>query len=469
MVKRTTLICIAVLLSLGMVFAQGGKKSKSKSSKADKSNSKFGVATPPSMTELGIHGGYLFVAGDVTPEAGFGGGIHYRKSLDYIFSLRGDILFGEANGLTGTGVREFTMQWYSGSILGVISLNSVRFDKSVRNVNWYALAGGGMNNFETRYETERVTQVREREFNPHITVGAGIAFRIGQRFNVSIEQQAHSVFGRRSDLIDGYELDQNGNRSPFGDLLNYTKVGLNFNIGNPTKLSEPLYWINPLEVVLKDIEELKNGQEIVLEDADNDGVLDIVDKEPNTPPDVPVDTKGRTLDSDRDGVADYKDLEPYNPPRPGEVVNSEGVIENPNRTYTDANGNVVTAGGGVTEERVKELIDEALEEYRLTEPATSVAEWFLPMIHFGSGSFNIRYGDYGTLAGIAKMLKGNSKLKLVVIGFTDETGKEVENQFLSYDRAREVVDHLVVYHGIGRGRLILNLERANGCFSTYPE
>ena len=468
MVRRTTLIMLLAIMSVSTIMAQKSKKSKKSQPQVEKQKSnsgKFGLATPPSMSELGIHGGYLFVAGELSPEPGFGGGIHFRKALDYIFSLRGDLLLGQAKG--STDPRTFETQWYSASIMGVVSLNSVRFDKSVRKVNWYAMAGGGFNNFEVRYvDPERLNPlVREREFNPHLAFGAGLSFRLGQRVNISLEQQAISVFGYRSDFIDGYNVNSAGERTAFGDILNYSKLGLNFNIGNPTKLTEPLYWINPLEVVLKDISDLKSKQQIALDDSDNDGVLDIVDKEPNTPPDVPVDTKGRTLDSDRDGVADYKDLEPYNPPRPGEVVNEQGVIEVAEGSYgteTGAGGTISSGGGGrrytagVTEERVKELIDEALQDYRLTENATSVAEWFLPMIHFSSGSNSINYGDYGTLAGIGKMMKGNNNLKLLVTGFTDETGQETENQFLSYERAKEVVEHLVVYHGIGRGRLILN-------------
>jgi outer membrane protein OmpA-like peptidoglycan-associated protein len=85
----------------------------------------------------------------------------------------------------------------------------------------------------------------------------------------------------------------------------------------------------------------------------------------------------------------------------------------------------------------------------------AVTELFLPMIHFGSDSYTIKYSDYGTLASIARMMKGNPNMKLVVTGFTDQTAPENYNNNLSYSRAKSVVDHLVNNHGIGRGRLIL--------------
>jgi hypothetical protein len=48
-------------------------------------------------------------------------------------------------------------------------------------------------------------------------------------------------------------------------------------------------------------------------DSDDDGVLDIVDKDNATPPGVKVDTKGVELDTDNDGVADSKDACPLAP------------------------------------------------------------------------------------------------------------------------------------------------------------
>ena len=219
MMSKTTLL--SLLLTLGMLsnmVAQDDaplEKPKKEKSTANKKNakansSKIGVATPKDMLELGINGGYFFVAGDVPHETGFGGGIHLRKSLDYIFSIRTDLLFGEAKGENtsaefSAGHRVYNNQWYSASLLGVISLNAIRFDKPVRKVNYYALVGGGGNSFETKYnrnerQPDQFEFVREREIAPHVTFGAGIAFRLGSRVNISIEHQASSVFGRRADL-----------------------------------------------------------------------------------------------------------------------------------------------------------------------------------------------------------------------------------------------------------------------------
>ncbi len=410
----------------------------------ENSTPEFGLATPPSMWEIGVHGGYFFIAGDVPQDPGFGTGLHIRKATDYFFSLRMDLFYGQSKGSDNN--REFTNTLYSSSMLGVFNLNSMRYDKSVRNAHIYGLIGGGVNNFTTDYIDGRVSGTIPEEIAPHGTFGAGIAFRLGKRVNIGLEHQASVMLGNRADLVDGINTG-GGTKSVFRDVLNYSRLGININLGNSTKKSEPLYWISPLDGVLKDLNDVKSKQELALADADNDGVMDIIDQEPNTPPDVPVDTKGRTLDSDKDGVPDYKDVEPYNPPREGEIVDTDGVIVNPVNNRGQ---------GGVSEERVKELIGDAIRDLELTETSNNnVAEWFLPMIHFPTEQYTIRYTDYGTLAGIAQMLKGNASLKLVVEGYTDQTGDETLNKNLSYDRALAVIEHLVNNHGIGRGRLIL--------------
>ena len=201
-----------------------------------------------------------------------------------------------------------------------------------------------------------------------------------------------------------------------------------------------------MEVVLDDIEGLKATQgAVALDDSDGDGVIDQLDQELDTAPGALVDTKGRTLDSDRDGVPDHLDKEPFYTPREGESVNSEGVVINP-----------LNVGGGVSEDRVRELIDEALQSYQpAAAGSTSLTDLFLPMIHFAVNSTTIKYSDYGTLASIARVMKDNPNIRLAVKGYTDQTGSETYNEALSYDRSKAVIDHLVNNHGIGRGRLLL--------------
>lgn len=461
MKKQPLLILGLVLLacSFSPLVAQddaaaGDGKSKSKPSKPAAA---AGAPTPKNMFEIGVNGGLSIVGGDVKALPSYGVGFHVRKALDYMFSLRADFLYAHPRGAdesTPSQVinREFESNWTSGTLYAVLSLNSLRWNRPVRATNMYVMVGAGGNSFTTEFQNESTRKgTIKSPFTSHAALGAGFSVRASNRVNIGLDQQAFGVFGKNADLIDGTNFEAPNRKSVFRDILSFTNLSVNFNIGNPSNKSEPLYWINPLETVLNDIQELKNRPEVSLEDTDQDGVIDAIDSEPNTPPGAIVDTKGRTLDSDRDGVPDYLDREPFYTPAEGEQVNEEGVVINP-----------IGGRGGVTEERVRELIDEALQQNGvINDLRSTAAEWFLPMLHFNTDSYTIKYSDYGNLASVARTLRSNPSMRLVVTGFADATGSEAYNNTLSYNRAKAVIDHLVTNHNIGRGRFVLQWKGSN--------
>lgn len=409
-------------------------------------------ARPKDMIELGISPGYMFVSGDVSAKGGYGVGLHVRKALDYVFSVRVEGLYGKMKGDNESSPavnRTFESKWLGGTLSGLITFNNFRFDRDKRSTNIYALVGAGVNSFETTYRNEQIRNgTIERELTSHGAIGAGITFRLSSSVNIGVEHQVFIPFGRRADLVDGTEREGQA-RTPFGDNVHRTSLVFNVNLGSSSSKSEPLYWVSPNKAIAAEARRV--SQDVVdtaVADTDGDGVIDAVDKEPNTPATAIVDTKGRTLDSDRDGVADHLDQEPYYTPRAGEVVDANGVVTNP------------MSGSGVSEDRVREIINEELDRRGYTPDGTGgggagVAAAFLPMIHFPTDAHTIKYSDYGTLEGIGQMLQDDPNLRLAVIGHTDQTGAESYNEGLSYLRAKAVVDHLVNNYGIGRGRLLL--------------
>jgi outer membrane protein OmpA-like peptidoglycan-associated protein len=279
------------------------------------------------------------------------------------------------------------------------------------------------------------------------------------------------AMGERRDLMDGWD---NGLENPtssqtdYNDYIGFTNLSLNYIIGNKTGDS-PAFWNSPLKNVIREIEGIKTnigtGGKIPIQDTDNDGVLDEFDLELNTPPNALVDTRGRTLDSDKDGVADYLDKQPFYAPLEGEQVDSDGVIVNGNNTSGGAGStgggmNPRPGGSGVTEARVKEIVEQAFQQREASGGGSygggAVVEWFLPMIHFEMSSSNIRNSDIGNLSSIARMMKSNRSMKLLVIGYTDKTGGEDINQKLSFQRANAAIDYFVNKQGISRDRFVLN-------------
>ena len=126
-------------------------------------------AKPRNQWELGIKGGLFNISGDVrsrlfTP----GVGIHVRKALGYVFSLRGEYTMGWAKGLNFSSSTSYSRNraWssYSGqsvfynyktniselSLQGVVTLTNIRFHKAKTGFNVYGFAGLGGMIFDTK-------------------------------------------------------------------------------------------------------------------------------------------------------------------------------------------------------------------------------------------------------------------------------------------------------------------------------
>lgn len=146
-------------------------------------------ARPRDQWEVGLDGGLMMISGDVKARPGWGVGLHVRKSIGYIFSLRANLMLGKTSGrnwqgaqgwnrtsigpgasnaaLAGgdarynaineggntpdyrttatdvvfynyqTRIREF-------SLSGIINIHNIRFHKKETNVSIYGLAGIGV-------------------------------------------------------------------------------------------------------------------------------------------------------------------------------------------------------------------------------------------------------------------------------------------------------------------------------------
>jgi len=422
---------------------------KAKQDKMEMSSSRSSSAKSGSMLEIGIRPSYMFVSGDVASETGFGAGIHFRKALDHLFSFRIDGLYGINKGINESMTRQFENTWISASGIAIMTLNNFRFNGDTRKTNFYVMAGAGGNKVDVErqrldgpWQEGRNVEI-DQDLSVHAVAGAGITFRVSPKFNIGAEFQSYIPFGQVADGLDGYE--DGGN---FRDIQNVGSLSLNFNLGNSSTKSEPLYWTNAFSPVRDELARVGSKVDDATRDSDGDGVVDAVDQEANTPAGVPVDTRGRVLDSDKDGVADYKDLEPFFPPRAGETVDDNGVVNNRNDKP-------------ITEDRVQEMIDASIARNNASNQAgtttvrTETGEVYLPMIYFPLGQSTVKYADYGTLSSVARVLQGSPGMRMVIRGYTDRSGNAANNEVLSYRRAKSVIDHLVNQHGISRGSLVL--------------
>ena len=169
--------------------------------------------TRGSMIEVGIRPSYMFVGGDVEADSDYGVGFHVRKSLDHLFSLRVQGLYGGSRGQDEDGFQQFDSQWLSASGLAVVTLNNFRFSGDTRRTNFLVMVGAGGYLNEVRRKLNATTEFGTRDLNfdseltVHAVAGAGINFRISPRFNLGVEFQSYVPFGKRADLLDGYSVN----------------------------------------------------------------------------------------------------------------------------------------------------------------------------------------------------------------------------------------------------------------------
>ncbi len=180
----------------------------------------------------------------------------------------------------------------------------------------------------------------------------------------------------------------------------------------------------------------------VLVDSDGDGVVDEVDKCPNTPRGITVNARGCPPDSDGDGVPDYLDQCPGTPL--GVAVDNSGCPFD-------------SDGDGVADH---------LDKCPNTPKGATVNEagcWSLQATTlYDSNSSYIRTEAYPLLDEVASILEKNPEMEVEVQGHTDNTGSAKYNQWLSEKRAQKVKDYLVS-KGIDPSRL-----EAKGYGLTQP-
>ncbi|MFK7809802.1 MAG: OmpA family protein [Saprospiraceae bacterium] len=506
MTRKIALVCLMFLgVSLCTISAQ------------DDNDSYRGLkfnAQPKHQSELGIHAGHLMVIGDIVPNPGWGVGLHFRRALDYAWSIRIDGMYGIASGLEprnsggstnsaaaannvlrDLGYGTAGNDWYhnyqtkfaSLTVQGIWSLNSFNFKRSIKKWNWYILAGVGVNGYEayydaldgnTPYDFSRIGDSRDLgnsrddrrdarsdlkdqldgdyetraeiatgrrseddniQLNGHADIGVGVAYKFNDRFNLAIEHKATVVFGNEGDLIDGYRWRTTQDLTQYRDLVNYTSVRFNINIGKKADdKSEPLWWVSPFDMLAEDLAEVKQRPVLDLTDDDEDGVINMLDQEPNSEKGYPVDTRGIALDSDGDGIPDGKDSERYSPP--GFEIDNKGVAQVPQPDY-------------VNENDVNKIVDAKLANFN---PPTGLQDWFLPIVNFNLDKYSIRNSEYGKLHQLASVMKANPGINIVATGYTDKLSGDCYNDVLSYNRANAVIDYMSSKYAIDRGRFILN-------------
>jgi outer membrane protein OmpA-like peptidoglycan-associated protein len=290
-------------------------------------------------------------------------------------------------------------------------------------------------NAPTSYGNTTVGRIKDNYILVHgVTAGAGIARRIGPKFNIGLEQRFSYFF---DDNMDGIVQGQGK------DILSYTSVRFNFNLGSSAKRVEPMWWLNPNNYLYNEINRPTHMQlpKPILPDADNDGVTDQFDLEPNTPAGCAVDARGVSRDTDGDGVPDCRDKELLTQ-QSCFPVNADGVGNCPEPPCCAALRDSLANWGG---------------------PRGACAISSLPSVQFRSGSIALSNDAKSVLATAASQVRANPGCRVRVVGYG---AADKRAQQLSWDRVNAVIRYMVEQQGLSEDRFIFSYGSEGGDVNT---
>ena len=208
-------------------------------------------------------------------------------------------------------------------------------------------------------------------------------------------------------------------------------------------------------------------------DSDKDGVIDSLDKCPNTPTGVAVDMDGCPLDADKDGVPDYLDKCAATPTgvavdKNGCPIDSDkdGVANYLDKCPGTPAGVVVDKNGCPPVKKVVILASEPKVEEKVkvaaAEPEEVVVLAFED-IHFDFNQSTLTPEAKVILKRNVQLLRENPKAHIRIAGYTSASGTDAYNQTLSEKRANSIKEFLVSEGVIKEARLT-----TIGYGSTHP-
>ena len=339
-------------------------------------------------------------------KSSLGYGLYIKKQITPGFALRLDGVKGKVKGDNAEPFNDGTVNTspiasyetdlrYSASLSAQANLVNWSMFNQHNNAQLYALAGGGLVNYEpTTVATGSTTAVTGKAVNKFVVpVGVGAKFRLSEGINFDL--------GWTINFVDGDEFDGYAARSS-NDKYNYAYAGLEFALGRGKQLA----FYSPVAATYEEALAAKNTANALKSDLD-------AQKAENAK--LRSDMETMMMDSDGDGVADKFDKCPNTPK--GTVVDGSGCP-------------------------LKVPAPQVTERVIVTEADRKVVRDAISNLEFDLGKATIRSKSYETLNRVAALLvEKNFSLKLA--GHTDITGSRELNLRLSKERAESVKAYLV--------------------------
>jgi outer membrane protein OmpA-like peptidoglycan-associated protein len=476
-------------------------------------------AKPRNEWEIGVKGGYTYGFTDIRnwgPTGGFG--VHLRKALGYVVSLRAEYDWIRLRGLSwqptaaygkngvlasyyGTNTSElifynFRSTVHELTLQGMFSFNNINFHRAKTGWNAYIFVGGGAMTYSTFYKTVDGSG-NPYHYNSVLSQFATFDYKHRSQIRKAIKQV---ITGPWSTMGD-----RNGSTATLGGAplaaVGVIGLGVEFKLNNRFNIAlEDKYSMTSSDLV--DGQQWQNNYSpnsylSIAATKSNDSYnflslglnynigkhaveplwwlnpLDYAYNEINAPRHMKL-PKPVLDDSDGDGVTDQFDLEPNTPK--GAPVDTHGVSRD-------------TDGDGVPDFKDKELITptqcqpvDADGVGKCPDPQCckdlrdSLANGAygnigrgkcgigdLPSITFKGRAVTLSNDNKALLATVAQKMKDNPNCKVAVIGY-GESSKAAQQ--LSWDRVNVIINYLVEKEGINSDRFIFRYGQSGGDENT---
>ena len=346
-----------------------------------------------------------FASGYYTDTPSFG---QFSLGARYMFNDRFGLKldFGYNTLKEGKNSLPFQGNYYRTSLQGVANLGSIlRFEGWTNTIGLLAHAGGGY----SMLSPQKPIELDENDGMINVIVGVSPQIRLGNSvaFTTDVSLighvgQNHTWDGTQPSSIRGFD----------GMIMNFS-AGFTFYLGKNEKHADWFTRKAMLDEILENHENRISKIETDLIDSDQDGVPDYLDREPNTPSGVAVDTKGRAIDLNKNGIPDEME---------------SGL----DARYLKRDEAAALAGGTTT---VEELLNKGYVNVYFQFNSDKPETYSLDAINY-----------------LVKYMKDHPSAKAELIGFADEIGSPQYNQGLSERRAKRVYDILLAT-GVSADRL----------------
>lgn len=305
----------------------------------------------------------------------------------------------------GDGSSAYKSNYYRGTLQGVANLGSIlKFETWTNSLGVLLHAGAGYSQLKPKEPIDRANTDQMLNFIAGITPQVKLGNRVALNLDASIIGHV-----RQNYTFDGTKKT---NTRGFNGYFTNFSAGLTVYLGKHEQHAD---WVSDSGVsndLLEDLDSRISNIETDMIDSDQDGVPDYLDREPNTPSGVAVDTKGRAIDKNENGI-------------PDEI---ESALD---ARYARKGEAAAGSGGDIVERLIDEGYVNVYFQFNSTKPET----YSLEAINY-----------------LIKYMNDNPSAKAELIGYADEIGNPNYNKTLSEKRAKAVYDILVA-SGVSGDRL----------------